>query len=347
MKVYYSERQHISLSQTAFDTIESDQYEFLEKPSRQGLINRIIENFAEESAASIDEAVRRYHQRLAEMLKHVPESQTKQRMLSIITDSYRADLEERMKEYPIEKSFKFQLNEKNYEAKEMWKDEKGYYGGQIGKFYKAVLEEYARKSYYEREYIVLRELINEIELNIAASKLIIVTLRGPKKRRFEVRPYSISSDPLKSFHYLVGLSKEINSPQSPEKIASFRVSRVAEVKTSAKRSGKITNDQKKSIKDKIENVGVQFLTQESEVIRVRLNADGKHDFERQASLRPHAMRVEAAGDNWIYTFGCSLMQAEYYFFKFGNKAEILEPLELRQLFISKYESAVNSYKMEK
>lgn len=344
MNNYYDSRQHLTLSQLAFDTIENDKYEFMEKPSRQGLINQIIETLSNSSSASIDASVLRYNSQLISDLSHIPESNTKSAIISSLTEKYRIDLVRRMTEYPGGRSFKFQLNKQNYEALSHWTDENGYYGGHPAKFYKAILEEYARKSYYEREEIVLSKLISDIELHIAASKLIVINLCGPKNRCFEVRPFSISSDPLKSYHYLIGYSKEV-TPQASENIASFRISRISSVRTSSSRSGRITAEQKKAITTKIQNVGIQFLTQSSEIIRIRLTASGKRDLENQAHLRPNIVDVEKEnGDTWVYTFDCSQLQAEYYFFKFGSKAEVLEPVSLRNRFVYLFESSVNIYK---
>ena len=85
MKEYYDQRQHISLSQLAFDIIEQDKYEFMTQPSRQGLINLIIEAFADKSNADIDKAVIRYKEKLSGDLAQIPESKTKADIISTLS----------------------------------------------------------------------------------------------------------------------------------------------------------------------------------------------------------------------------------------------------------------------
>ena len=342
MKEYYDQRQHISLSQLAFDIIEQDKYEFMTQPSRQGLINLIIEAFADKSNADIDKAVIRYKEKLSGDLAQIPESKTKADIISTLSKKYRNELLQKILDYPRDQSFKFQLNEHNFAAKERW-DENGFYGSHPGRFYKAVLEEYARKSYYEREEIVLGKLISELELHITASKLIIIKMQGMPDRRKEVRPYAITHDPLFNFHYLVGYSREYGSSY-PEKIVSYRISRIETVRSSSSRSGRITKEQGSVIERRLNTVGVQFLLQDADKIEVRLTAQGKRNYESQVHLRPHYISCREEQDgSWIYSFDCSQMQAEFYFFKFGADAEILSPAPLRNTFLSKYKEALMTY----
>ena len=44
-----------------------------------------------------------------------------------------------------------------------------------------------------------------------------------------------------------------------------------------------------------------------------------------------------------YVFYCTQQQAEYYFFKFGKDAEILEPATLRSRFQKLYLEAAGKY----
>ena len=343
MNNYYDARQHLSLSQLAFDTIAQDQYEFLEKPSRQGIINRIIESFSDDASASIDRAVLRYKETLNSDFAHIPDNETKAIAVSTLLETYRKKLVQHVSDYPSDISFKFQLNEHNFGEKAKWTDENGYYGGHPGRYYKAVIEEYARKSYYEREAIVLRKLISEIDLHIAASKLIIITLRGHDNRKYEIRPFSISPDPFLNYHYLIGYSRRVGTSYS-EQIVSFRLSRISKVDSSSCRSGRITKEQEAEIRARIQSVGVQFLSQRAEQIQVKLSEQGKRKYESQAYMRPPYIRRTTLEDGtWLYCFDCSQLQAEYYFFKFGADAEVLTPISLRNKFFTDYSDACQAY----
>ncbi len=108
----------------------------------------MIDVFADSSNADIDKAVLRYKIQLVSELSHIPESETKSAIISSLIERYQDNLVQMIADYPRERSLKFQLNKHNFDAKSRWTDENGYYGGHPGRFYKAILEEYARKSYY-------------------------------------------------------------------------------------------------------------------------------------------------------------------------------------------------------
>lgn len=343
MKDYYEARQYISLSSLAFDVIEHDKDEFMTKPSRQGFINLIIDSFAEDAQASIDVAVEREEERLPRELSAVPDSETKSAILSTLSEAYRKDLVQQISEYPKEQQFRFQLSERNYETRNQWTDVNGYYGGHPSRYYSALLEEYARKSYYEREAIALRGMINLIQMSIDTSKLLLLTLRGDATRKYEVRPYAVCPDANYNFHYLAGYSKT-SKTDSPGKIVSFRLSRINSIEIRHSRSGKLTAEQRNEIQKKIETVGVQFLLHSPEFIRVKLTESGIRKYETQILMRPPVTIKQACGDGtWIYSFDCTPLQAEYYFFKFGADAEILAPEELRKRFLNGYLRAVDVY----
>lgn len=343
MKDYYEARQYISLSSLAYDVIEHDKDEFMTKPSRQGFINRIIESFAEDAQASIDLAVEEETERLTRELAAISDSKAKTTIIRTLAEAYRNDLVQHFAEYPKEQQFRFQLNERNYEARLQWTDVNGYYGGHPSRYYSAVLEEYARKSYYERETIALRSLIDQIQMCIDTAKLILITLQNADNRKYEIRPYAILPDANHNFHYLVGYSK-ISKSDYPERIVSFRLSRIGSIEIRHSRSGRITAEQRAEISKKIESVGVQFLLQDPEFIRVKLTESGVRKYETQILMRPPVQIKQPCDDgSWIYTFDCTPLQAEYYFFKFGADAEVLAPESLRKRFLSGYLRAVDVY----
>ena len=132
-----------------------------------------------------------------------------------------------------------QLDRENYEAMLDWRDNGGYYEGIPGRFLKAVIEEYARKTPYEREEILLRDIVEELQSCIDAQQLVVVTLNGSNHVRYEVRPYSICSDPGCNYHYLVGMTRKAGTDNS-DRVASYRLSRINTIRRSHSISGKIT-----------------------------------------------------------------------------------------------------------
>ena len=340
---YYQARQHLNLSELAYEIIENDKAVFLEKPSRQRILNLIVRNYMDSADAAVDNALEKYREELLSQLKTIPDGETKNDCIATLLAAYRDKLLSISTTYPKGHSFKFQLDKANFDAVMDWRDDNCYYEGVPGRLLKAVIEEYARKTEYEREGILLREKIEELQLCIEAQQLVVLTLNGSDHTRHEVRPYSICSDSGCNYHYLVGLTRKAGTTY-PERIASYRLSRINTIKRSHLRSGKITVVQAREIEQKIRDNGVQFLLQESETICVRLTERGKKMYDSQAHLRPVFSECRKLPDgSRKYTFDCTQMQAEFYFFKFGSDAEIIEPHSLRELFKSQYTLALEKY----
>ena len=340
---YYEARQHLNLSEFAYDIIENDKSVFLEKASRQGIINTILRNYMDNAAASIDNTTARYRHDLLSRLRSISDGEKKTDIITSLVDTYRQEIVYTATSYPKGRAFKIQLDKENYEAMQEWRDDGGYYEGVPGRFLKAVIEEYARKTQYEREGILFQNLIEELQSCIDAQQLVVITLNGPNHTRHEVRPHLICCDPGCNYHYLVGMTRKAGTTY-PERIASYRISRINKIKRSHLRSGKITTVQAREIEQKMRDDGVQFLLQDSELICVKLTEQGKKMYDSQAHLRPIFSDFRKLPDgSWRYTFHCTQMQAQFYFFKFGSNAEIIEPHSLRELFKTQYTMALEKY----
>lgn len=341
MSDYYESRQHLNLSQFAFDTIESDKYIFQDKPSLARILNWIFSMYRDYADASIENACFRYREQIETFVKSVPQSTDKENTITALIDSYKMELIKTANSYPREHQFKFQLDRQNYKYIMDWRDPEGAYDGVPGRFIKAVLEEYARKPLVERESILFKDLIELVEACVESHLSLTLTLSSGT--RYEVRPYGVLTDKGNNYHYLVGYSRRVGE-KAEDKQSSFRISNIREYKLYFGRSGKLTEKEKRSMEHRINSVGVQFLLQEPDRIRVRLSKRGKTMYESQAHLRPEfiSRELEESGD-WVYEFNCTQIQAQYFFFKFGADAEILCPSELREHFANSYYEAYNLY----
>ena len=330
----------MNLSQEAFDVIEHDKYEFLEKPSFSRMLNRIFELYRDSADASVDSACDTYQERIEKQLAELDDSSEKQAVVATLRNAYRADLIYKATSYPREHSFKFQLDRDNFAYFFDWKDPDGIYDAKPGRYIKAVIEEYARKPLVERERIIFRELVDMVEGCIATQRALAIHLRDGS--RYEVKPYRICVDKGYNYNYLVGLSKKAGTKEE-EKITSFRLSNIVGYKSSAK-SGRITDSQKKEIGHRLQSVGVQFLLLDPEIIQIKLTGQGKKMYERQAHLRPaFRSQIDNLDGTWTYEFICTQLQAQYYFFRFGPDAEVISPPELRHQFKSLYAKALEDY----
>ena len=341
MNEYYEARQHLNLSHLAYETIESDKFMFQEKPSMSKILNRIFTMYRDYADASIANACARYKEDLESRVKSISDGAVKTELISALTQSYKTELIEKANSYPRGHQFKFQLNRQNYEYIMDWRDTEEAYEDVAGRFIKAVLEEYARKALIEREAILFRDLIEEVRACVKSHLSLAITLYSGT--RFEVRPYGVLIDQGNNYHYLVGYSRRAGE-KGEDKPSSFRLSNIREYHLYHGRSGKITEAQKKSLKQRIDSVGVQFLLQEPDAIRIRLTKRGKSMYESQAHLRPAFTNREMLPDgDWIYDYTCTQAQAQFYFFKFGSEAEVIYPFELRARFADRYNEAANVY----
>lgn len=153
-------------------------------------------------------------------------------------------------------------------------------------------------------------------------------------------PYTLEPDVLSTRLYLTGFSQNILSPSEPKKPASFRIPYCCKIKLLKERST-ITKSEILCLKQAIANRTPQFLLGEESEIIIRLTQNGLQKYRSQLYLRP-PFDIDKTHDD-IYVFHCTPKQAEYYFFKFGEDAEIISPDSLRRCFRELYEKASNAY----
>ena len=338
---YYEARQHLNLSQVAYDIIDHDRYIFLEKPSFAKMLNRVFATYRDYADASISLACENYEAFLKNQLLDLQESAEKIAVISTLLLAHKQALIQKAHASPRGVSFKFQLDRENYAFISEWKDSEDVYDGIAGRYIKAVVEEYARKPLVLRESIVFRELIETINESIATQHLLIITLNSGK--RYEVKPFCVCTDQGYNYHYLAGFSKSSGTNFDVRPV-SFRISNIQRCKKTGK-SGHLTDAQKKDITEKIRTVGVQFLLQDPETIKIKLSKRGKAMYDSQAHLRPDFIRrSESLDGTWVYEFICTQIQARFYFFKFGAEAEVILPPSLREEFKQLYSNALELYK---
>lgn len=340
---YRTFRQRFFLSSYAWDIIENDAAIFTNarRPSIAGMINLILELYMDDSEAAIENSVDRRRVVLREQLAELPDGETKETVIDTFLNSYIRELTDKKNSYPCEENRVSSLSEKNYLFSQKWRDKYNVYGESVSKLFKAVIEEYTRKSYYEREEIILQDLINHLTFCKDKSQMIRVLLKNGRK--YMIRPYDICHDPNINYHYLVGMAKRAETDYK-DRLVSFRLSGIKECRPIKEPSGRITAAEKQEIKQRLKNSGVQFLLEEQELIEVKLTETGKKNYESQFHLRPnYTDRKQVDGDTWLYTFECTPMQAEFYFFKFGADVEVIAPKSLRERFSKKYYDAYHKY----
>jgi hypothetical protein len=340
------QKQHLNLSDQAWVSIDDDIFNFFHDETQRnlsGFLNTIIKNFYEISVASISYEVDRLSDQLEQVFLdqklQTYDKQTKKAFMHQMISVLEKELLSQVQSYPKGEGRKFRINNENLELLED-SIEDVYYQGSLGLYLKAMFEEYARKPYFEREKIYFKDYVYIIERAIEKSTLLKITLEN--NRKFYVSPYQLVMDKSATFNYLVGYSIPVGEEKSKiERMSSFRLSRIIDMKQIRSKSGKITLEQQKKLETELNLKGPQFLSSDSIEIKVKLTKKGIEKYRSQINLRPNYTHIE---DGDIYVFHCTEVQIQYYFFKFGKDAVILSPLSLKERFKRYYESSLSNYK---
>lgn len=346
---YQEARQHLSLSAAAWAVLQDDRQDFGGGRSWAGILNYVFAVYRDKADASVSVAVSRRREQLEEQLGGVVSPAARDAVLDRLMEAYAGELAEKaMSNGAVAQQkevFKFRLDRDNYAFREQWLDspDAQYYGGRFSRYLRAVLEEYAAKTVYQREAIYFDPQMRLIQASAANGELLRIRLK--KGSSFEVRPYGVLGDRQETYHYLVGLSRP-DGTREPEKEYNFRLSNIVKLDVSFRRSGHLTKEERTDIESSIRGKGVQFLVQQRETIRIRLTEKGRQDYGRQLHLRPAARKRAEVDDGlyrWEYTFYCTEFQAKAYFLKFCGDAKVVAPQSLRRLFADEYRSGLNAY----
>lgn len=345
---YQEARQHLSLSDAAWAVLQDDRQDFGGGRSWAGILNYVFAEYRDKADASISVAVERRRAQYEEKLVGVAAPAVRKAVLEALLADYTEELIKKAAKNgatpPDKESFKFRLDRDNYAFREQWLDspDAQYYGGRFSRYLRAVLEEYAAKTVYQREAIYFDPQMRLIQASAANGELLRIRLK--KGSEFEVRPYGVLGDRQETYHYLVGLSRP-DGTREPEKEYNFRLSNIVKLEVSFRRSGRLTEKERTDIESSIRGKGVQFLVQQRETIRIRLTEDGRQNYGRQLHLRPAARERAEVDDGlyrWEYTFYCTEFQAKAYFLKFCGEAKVVEPQSLRDTLAQEYRSGLRA-----
>jgi hypothetical protein len=204
-------------------------------------------------------------------------------------------------------------------------------------YFRAVIEEYCRKSVLEREAIYFQERLALIRQAIAEqTQLEVCNFSGV---RYLVHPYRLLEDPLCTAHYLACYGRTGQQGVLQKTPCSFRIGNLKQIKKIGQKAF-ISAADRERLEQMIQTQGIQFLVGKAKDIKVKLTPRGVAKLNRHSTLRP--ICTERTQDG-IFTFCCTETQAEYYFLKLGDDAEILEPARLRERFAKLHTRAAAAY----
>lgn len=349
-------KQHINLSESAWIVIEEDIKNFYsteKEESFSGFLNTIFKNFYQFAGASISLRLQEKEDELVKLYSSKEFAKIDSDLITTIIDkqltAYEEELKTTSKKHSLGHGEKFRINKENLDLlRESQEDE--YYDGTVGKYLKALFEEYAEKPVHIREQIFFKDTIDSIKTAIANQKKIKIVLNDKVSvkgditynRKFYVSPYKIEQDSTKTYNYLIGFGRNVDKEDDIDAPCCFRVSRIKKINIQMSMGGKISKEKAKELDELILERTVMFMSSDPIDIEIRFTDKGLESFRRQLYMRPRIYTIDK-NDKHVYTFRCTEIQAINYFFKFGWDANIVKPIELREKIKDRYLKALKTY----
>ena len=194
-------------------------------------------------------------------------------------------------------------------------------------FMRSLLIRYATNPKNKRELFIFKESVERINLAIKDKKNVYITFNDDRK--VKVSPYYIGSSDLEIANYIFCYDF------SEEKYKNYKLNYLKQVYTTSEVAKWEDNNY---IEDVIKNFD-PFLSK-GQVIKVRLSENGKKLLKTIKINRPKLISED--GD--LFEFEASDEQIKRYFSYFFDEATVIEPIELKEWFIEKYENALKNLK---
>ncbi|WP_315323086.1 WYL domain-containing protein [Fusobacterium pseudoperiodonticum] len=194
-------------------------------------------------------------------------------------------------------------------------------------FMRNLLIRYATNPKNKRELFIFKESVERINLAIKDKKNVYITFNDDRK--VKVSPYYIGSSDLEIANYIFCYDF------SEEKYKNYKLNYLKQVYTTSEGAKWEDTDY---IEDMIKNFD-PFLSK-GQVIKIRLSENGKKLLKTIKINRPKL--ISKNGD--LFEFEASDEQIKRYFSYFFDEATVIEPIELKEWFIEKYENALKNLK---
>lgn len=351
------------LSQAALSTLRSD-IEIFNCKNISTAINLIFENYCSDAQSSIAEQCKNYKKSLIELLG----AETEENIILKLLQKKREQLIDMVLEN-LSSCDSFLLYVSRHNTDYLMSndcDESNIYEYRNfheyenpSNYIRAVVEEYCRLPFIEREKIFLKEIYKQIYdaclinsnnnvkrlEDIACLKVVIPV--GKYEKSFYVYPYKLLPDATHLHTYLTCYSRIFNSDSS-ERIASFNIARIKSVSRIRNTSAvSIRTKQREQLEKKLKSTSPAYLIEDiEENIEVELTQKGRSYYHSRLFQRPEmidAPKYIKDSGHTINIFNCTPRQILNYFSTFGAEAKIISPEYLRSEMSDFYKKAYNSY----
>lgn len=305
------------------------------------MVNTIIENFAYESEVNPDEYMSSRRQMFQDsFLECFEAKKMKKNVLEanagIINKLVYNAMEREKKEF-IEKNVlptysgeKVYIDANSIAKLENVGDETIVVYRKPYKFVSALIENYTRHTFSERERIIRKEKYNIIENAIDRKLCLQIELNSKK---YVVKPIEIIPD--NRGNYLLCMSSNAD-----EYIYTTQAPRISNIKSVTKLSvkGSVTKEEKLEAFKYVKDKGIANVGNERKIYKVKMTNKGKEIYRRIVSKDVSLIKIE--GD--IYYMECSEYTICFFLRSFGKEAVVLDK-ELKERYISFYKEALEAY----
>lgn len=325
----------LTLTLFAMNTLHEDEIDF--NLSIATMLNRIITYYSAEADASVSIKLMKYEKKMKSVLGDGNDETVKK----LIAAEEKALIASVPKYDDTPQSFVFRINNANmfFLTQDVTSCEDRYYKKGMKPYIEALVEEFCRLPFIEREKIYCSEVYNALNSAIKTETAVYIFHNFGKK--YLMRVFEITTDPLNTYHYVIARLIDTKGGRMNDRIYTLRLSRISRVMEKPSVSGAFTTEEKKKNALAVSKSGVQFLGDKVCNIVVEFTDKGLKNFSTQLHLRPHVTKIRE--DGHTYEFECTNTQAIYYFKKLGASAKVIKPAFVRKELAKWYREAAEMY----
>lgn len=207
-----------------------------------------------------------------------------------------------------------------------------------------IIYSYLKEPQYEREKIIYKKNINDINNAIKNNRSIKIktkSYKGNNANGFIIQnivPKEICTSREELYNYL--LYQTYSEKKQKYFASTIHIYNILNVYID-KKSREFEPDIEKQF-IKMKRNGVQFSINENTIYKIKLSDKGKKLFDSRYLERPVPLPNSDINQG-IYYFDCSALQFKSYFAPFGEEVIFLEPKEIIQEIVKEYEDIINYY----
>lgn len=328
----------ITITFLAMNTLKEDEADF--GLGISSLLNRIISYYPKDAEASISLKLKDYEKMVTEAL-----GKGSGKVIEKLLAAEKEKLIKSLPTYPDRpESIVFRLSNSNVFSltEDPTTSEELYYKKGIKAYVEALVEEFVRLPFLEREKYYCNENLSALKLAMSTKKAAFIFHTYGKK--YLMRVFEITTDSLSTHSYVIGRLIDSKNKRMDGRIYTFRLSRIEKVIIKPQISGEFSDVEKEKTALAISKAGAQFLGDRINKIVVEFTDDGLKQYASQMHLRPHATKISK--DGHTFEFECTNTQALFYFRRLGANAKIIKPAFLTKDMEKWFQDAYEHYKEE-